>query len=180
MQESYPQLALREFLKLKGLADRAMQQVGDDDFFARLDPNDNGIALTVKHMAGNMHSRWRDFLTTDGEKPDRDRDGEFELRDGDTRGALMAQWESGWRALEDALAPLANDDLSTTVTIRGESLTVLQAVGRQLTHYAYHVGQIVLTAKHFCGDGWQTLSVPKGGSGAFNQKPARYLEDPGS
>ena len=156
--------ALVQLDKLKKLADRAEAQVGDEDFFALLDAEANSIALVMKHMAGNMRSRWRDFLTSDGEKPDRRRDTEFERHPEDSRAALRQRWEEGWRLTREAIAALAPDDLARTVTIRGEPHTVLQAIARQLTHYAYHVGQIVLLAKHRAGDRWQTLSIPRGRS----------------
>lgn len=146
--------------KLKAQADKAMAQVDDEQFFALLDPDANSIALIVKHVAGNMRSRWTDFLTTDGEKPDRDRDSEFEIGRNDTRSAILARWE-GWGCLFGAMASLGPDDLTKTVTIRGEAHTVLEAINRQMSHYAAHVGQIVLLAKHFAGPRWRTLSIPK-------------------
>ena len=176
-RETYIQVVLREFRGQRQLADRAMSQVTDEQFFARLDRGDNSIAIIVKHMAGNMRSRWRDFLTSDGEKPDRNRDTEFVLNEEDTRQALRRLWDTGWGLLFDALEPLDDSDLGRTVTIRGEELTVLQAINRQLTHYAYHVGQLALLAKHFAAGQWQTLSIPKGESSAFNVKPTRYLEE---
>jgi hypothetical protein len=160
--------ALGEFRKYKGFAEKAVAQVPDDDWFRRLDPESNSLALVLKHISGNMRSRWTDFLTTDGEKPDRDRDTEFEERDGDTKEAVLARWEAGWRLLFEALDPLTEDDLQRTVTIRGEPHTVLQAINRQLTHYASHVGQIVFLAKHLAGARWQTLSIPRGKSRQFD------------
>ncbi len=160
---------LDEFRKYKTMAERAMNQLDDDAFFATLDDEANSVAILVKHMAGNMRSRWRDFLTTDGEKPDRLRDSEFIISEGDTRAALMAQWETGWGYLFAALEPLGDDDLLSQVTIRQEPYTVLAAINRQLTHYAYHVGQLVLLAKHPRGAAWQTLSIPRGASDAYNQ-----------
>jgi uncharacterized damage-inducible protein DinB len=157
--------ALAQFRKYKGFADAALAQVDDAQFFAALGPDENSLALVVKHVAGNQRSRWTDFLTTDGEKPDRQRDEEFERRDADTRAALMARWEDGWRLLFAAVEPLGEADLSRTVTIRGEPHTVLQAVARQQTHYAYHVGQIVFLARHLAGAGWKSLSIPRGRSG---------------
>ena len=115
-----------------------------------------------------MRSRWTDFLTTDGEKPDRNRDTEFEEAEGDTRESILARWEAGWRLLFDAIEPLTDDDLQRTVTIRGEPHTVLQAINRQLTHYAAHIGQVVFLAKHLAGSRWQTLSIPRGKSGHFD------------
>ncbi|MGA7613779.1 MAG: DUF1572 family protein [Thermoanaerobaculia bacterium] len=166
---------LREFRRLKDLAERAMAQVDDEGFFETLNDGDNSIAAIVKHVAGNLRSRWRDFLTTDGEKPDRNREGEFEISAADHRASLTEQWESGWRFLFQALEPLGSGDLDRTVTIRGEPLTVLQATQRQLTHYAYHIGQIVLLAKHRAGDRWVTLSIARGKSAEFNRDPAKYL-----
>ncbi len=159
--------ALLQFRKYKKLAEGALAQVSDADFFRTLDAESNSVALVVKHMAGNMRSRWTGFLTTDGEKPDRDRDGEFEARDADTRQSLMAAWESGWTLTLDAIAPLRPEDLLAEVRIRGEAHTVMEAVHRQLTHYAYHIGQIVLLARHFAGPRWKSLSIPKGKSKEF-------------
>jgi len=160
--------ALGEFRKYKTFAEKAIAQVPDEDWFRRLDPESNSLALVMKHMSGNMRSRWTDFLTTDGEKPDRDRDSEFEQLDADTKEAVLARWEAGWRLLFDALAPLTEADLQGTVTIRGKPHTVLQAINRQLTHYASHVGQIVFLAKHLAGARWQTLSIPRGKSRQFD------------
>ena len=166
----------REFRRTKELCDRAMAQVNDTDFRAAPDPATNPIAMIVKHVAGNQRSRWTDFLTTDGEKPDRNRDSEFVLDAADTRGALLECWERGWKILFDTLASLEDRDLDTTVTIRGEPHTVYQAIHRQLTHYAYHAGQIVLLARHYAGDRWTTLSVARGASPAFNRAPSSYLD----
>lgn len=154
--------------KLKGLADRALAQLGDDGFFATLDADANSVAIIVKHVAGNLRSRWTDFLTTDGEKPDRHRDQEFETAAGDTRARLMERWEAGWQCLFDALAPLNADDLQRIVTIRTEPHTVLEAIQRQMSHYAYHVGQIVLLARHYTAGGWQSLSIPRGKSREYD------------
>jgi hypothetical protein len=131
----------------------------------------------MKHMSGNMLSRWRDFLTTDGEKPDRNRDSEFIITDFDTRQALAERWVKGWQCLFDALEPLQDEDMSRTVHIRGEAHSVLQAINRQLTHYAYHTGQIVFLAKRLTGARWRTLSVPKGQSQAYNEAPLKYLDE---
>jgi hypothetical protein len=127
------------------------------------------MAQIVKHLAGNMRSRWTEFLTTDGEKPERDRDQEF-LSAPTTREALMEMWEGGWRCLCSALEPLTDADLSRTIAIRGEAHSVMQAINRQLTHYPYHIGQMVLLAKHFQGGTWKSLSVPKNRSAEFNRK----------
>jgi hypothetical protein len=155
---------LLQLRKLKTQADRAIAQVSGDDFFRPLGRDENGIALIMKHVAGNMRSRWTDFLTSDGEKPDRNRDTEFELAENDTRERIMALWEDGWRRVFAAIEPLGPGDLMKTVKIRGESHTVLEAIQRQVTHYAAHVGQIVLLAKHYAGAKWETLSIPRGKS----------------
>lgn len=164
----YLEHAVREFRGLKSLADGALQQTTDADFFRRLESEGNSIAITVKHVAGNLRSRWTDFLTTDGEKPDRNRDGEFETSAPDTRANLMECWEDGWRILFATLAALEPEDLLTKVTIRGEPHTVVQAIGRQMTHYGYHVGQIVQAARTFRGAAWTSLSIPRNKSAAFN------------
>lgn len=145
--ENYHSDAVKSFKNYKKLAERAIEQVSDEEFFAAIDAESNSLALIVKHLAGNLHSRWRDFLTTDGEKPDRDRDTEFEVI-GDTRSSLMQGWESGWQTLFHNVEPLTEADFARTITIRGETHTVVEAINRQLTHYAYHVGQIVFLAKH--------------------------------
>ena len=168
-------LFVRELRRLQSLAEQAMVQVDDASFFAVLGEGENSIAIVVKHVAGNLRSRFRDFLTTDGEKPDRNRDGEFVCAEQETRESLLAAWEEGWSILFAALAPLTTADLERLVTIRGEPLTVLQAVTRQLTHYAYHVGQIVLLARHHAGPGWRSLSIPRGRSADFNRDPTPYL-----
>lgn len=173
--ETYIQLVVRELRRDKGLADRAMVQVDDAAFFATLADDENSIAVIVKHVAGNMRSRWRDFLTSDGEKPDRHRDSEFFLTPEDTRESLLRRWEEGWQLVFDAIDPLGPEDLARTVTIRGEPFTVLQAINRQLTHYSYHVGQIVFLARHYAGGEWKSLSIPRGQSAAFNVKPGKYL-----
>ena len=173
----------RQLRKYKQLAEAAIEQVSDEDLFRLIDPEANSIALVMKHMAGNMRSRWTDFLTSDGEKPDRRRDTEFELGAADTREALLARWEAGWEVLLAALEPLGAADLARTVTIRGEPHSVLQAIQRQLAHYAYHVGQIVLLAKHFAGPRWRSLSIPKGKSAEYEvaKGGAVYLPaDPGA
>jgi hypothetical protein len=157
---SYVEDSLAVFRQYKELAEKAMAQAGDAQLFALLDGEANSIALIVKHMAGNMRSRWTDFLTTDGEKPDRNRDSEF-VEPPATREALLAVWEQGWRSVFDALEPLTDADLGRTVTIRGEPHSVMQAINRQIAHYAQHIGQIVLLAKHFAGEEWRTLTIPK-------------------
>lgn len=175
-KETYIQLAAREFRRAKALAEGAMAQITPQQFFAAPSEGDNSIAVIVKHVGGNLLSRWTDFLTSDGEKPGRNRDTEFDITGQDTQQSLMAQWESGWAALFSALQPLTDAHLEKTVTIRGEPFTVLQAINRQLTHYSYHVGQIVYVAKHYAGSSWRSLSVPKGKSAEFNAKPAKYIQ----
>jgi uncharacterized damage-inducible protein DinB len=160
--------ALQSFRNYKKLAERAIEQISDDEFFVRIDEESNSIALIVKHIAGNLRSRWTDFLTSDGEKPDRHRDTEFELMD-DTRASLMEFWEDGWRTLFEAVDALTLEDFHRSVTIRGEPHTVVEAMNRQLTHYAYHVGQIVMLAKHLRSKEWKTLSVPRNRSAEFNR-----------
>lgn len=155
------------FRKQKKLAEAALAQVDDAAFFRALDAESNSLALIVKHVAGNQRSRWRDFLTSDGEKPDRQRDSEFERAGEDSRAALMAGWEEGWRLLFAALEEIRPEDLLRQVTVRGEPHSVLQAFDRQLVHYAQHVGQIVLLARHWAGAGWKTLSIPRGQSKRF-------------
>jgi uncharacterized damage-inducible protein DinB len=166
--ENYRLDALQSFHSYKKLAERAMEQISDEEFFATIDEEANSIGVVVKHIAGNLVSRWRDFLTTDGEKSDRDRETEFEII-ADTRESLMEFWERGWKTLFDSVEPLTVEELSRTITIRGEPHTVVEAMNRQLTHYAYHVGQIVLLAKHFKSKEWKTLSVPKNRSAEFNR-----------
>jgi len=155
---------LLQLRKLKELADNALAQVKQDDLFAVLDPEANSIAVLMKHMAGNMRSRWTDFLTTDGEKPDRERDQEFIIDGGNTHAQVLATWADGWARLFAAISALTPDDLGKTVQIRGQAHTVVEAINRQLIHYAEHVGQIVLLAKHYAGPTWKSLSIPRGKS----------------
>lgn len=152
---------LATFRRYKEMGERAMAQVEEADLGRALDPEGNSIAVLVRHLRGNMRSRWRDFLTTDGEKPDRDRDSEFEEGGSVDRERLAAGWEEGWAELFRAMEALRPTDLERVVTIRGEPHSVLQAILRQLTHASYHVGQIVLLAKHFRGESWETLSIPR-------------------
>ncbi len=174
MEESeYLQEAVRQLRGLKKVADRALAQTEPANFFATLDPEANSIALLVKHLAGNMRSRWTDFLTSDGEKADRHRDSEFVLEPGDTRESLELRWQEGWSLLFSAVEPLASEDLRRTVMIRGEPHSVLRAIHLQVAHYAYHVGQLVLLAKHFAGSRWQSLSIPRGQSEEFNARKRR-------
>jgi len=166
---SYLEDSLSLFRYYKKLAEGAMEQVTDEQLFAVLDPEMNSIAIVVKHMAGNMRSRWRDFLASDGEKPDRDRDSEF-VDPPPTREALLRLWAQGWTCLFLALEPLAEADLGRTITIRGETHSVMQAINRQIAHYAYHCGQIVMLAKHFQHAQWKSLSVPRDRSADFHAK----------
>jgi hypothetical protein len=166
---SYLVDSLDLFRYYKNLAERAMAQLTDQQLFIVLDTEMNSIAVIVKHMAGNMRSRWTDFLTTDGEKPDRHRETEFEDPPA-TRGSLLAVWEDGWRRIFTALEPLSEQDLQRTVTIRGEAHSVMQAINRQIAHYSYHCGQIVFLAKHLKHDEWKSLSIPRRQSAEFNRR----------
>lgn len=168
LAQHYLDEVLHQLRKLKTQADRALAQITDDQLFAVLGPESNSIAVIMKHMAGNMRSRWTDFLTTDGEKPDRERDTEFELAGDDTPERTRERWEQGWALVFDTIGSLLPSDLERTVRIRGEAHTVVEAVNRQLAHYAGHVGQIVFLARHYAGDRWQTLSIPKGKSKEFD------------
>jgi hypothetical protein len=162
--------AIRVFRSQKDLAERAIAQVGDDDLHRPLDNHTNSIAIIMKHMAGNMISRWTDFLTSDGEKPDRNRDDEFVDRFA-TRDEVINHWNRGWQTLFDTLESLTSADLDKTVQIRGEPHSVIRAIDRQLSHYGYHVGQIVLIARILAGDGpWSTLTIARGKSAEYNQQ----------
>ena len=162
----------RQFRGHKRLGEGAIAQLNDEELFVALDPESNSIAVIVKHLAGNMRSRFTDFLTTDGEKPDRHRDQEFELIP-TTRAEVMRWWEQGWDHVFSAIEPLKPEDVTRTVTVRGEPHSVLQALNRQVAHYAYHVGQIVFLAKHFRSSQWKSLSVPRGQSEEFNARMAQ-------
>jgi hypothetical protein len=159
--------ALRNFRSYKKLGEEALAQTGDEGIFKLIDPDANSIAMLIKHMAGNMRSRWTDFLTTDGEKPDRHRDQEFEIAPNATRADVIEWWERGWQCVFQAITPLKPQDLNRKVFIAGRGHTVLQAITRQLLHYAGHVNQIVLPAKHFRGAQWKSLSIPKGQSETY-------------
>lgn len=160
--------ALSSFRAYKKLAEKAIEQVNDEEFFVTLDDEANSIALIMKHIAGNLMSRWTDFLNSDGEKPTRNRDMEFVLESANTREELLAYWERGWQVLFSALEPLQPADFGKTVKIRGEDHTIVQAINRQLTHYSYHIGQIVFLGKHFRSAEWKSLSVPRNKSAEFN------------
>lgn len=171
--------ALKTFRSYKKLGEKAFEQLNDEEFFAQIDEESNSVAVIIKHMAGNMISRWTDFLTTDGEKPDRHRDAEFVAGE-ETRDEIMARWERGWRAVFAAIEPLQAEDVTRTVFIRGEAHTVVKAIDRQIAHYAYHVGQIVFLAKHLKSKDWKSLSVPRNRSAEFNAYLAeknRKMED---
>jgi uncharacterized damage-inducible protein DinB len=166
---SYLEDSITLFRYYKNLTEKAMAQVTDEQLVAALDGEMNSIAVIVKHMAGNMRSRWTDFLTSDGEKPDRDRDSEFADPPA-TREALLALWNEGWNCLFHALEPLSEQALQGNVTIRGEAHSVMQAINRQMAHYSYHCGQIVFLAKHLAHSEWQPLSIPRRQSSQFNAR----------
>jgi hypothetical protein len=160
---------VEEFRKTKKMAEGAFAQLQDEDFFFKLNPQQNSIAVIVKHLSGNMLSRWTDLLTSDGEKPGRDRESEF-VEELMPRGKIMALWEKGWAAVFGALGALDDSYLTRTVYIRGEAHTVVEAAVRQVAHYAYHVGQILLIAKHLRGERWNYLTIPPGGTAAFDPR----------
>jgi Protein of unknown function (DUF1572) len=170
----YLEEAGRQFRGHKHLAERAMDQLKDEEFFVTLDPESNSIAILIKHLVGNMRSRFTDFLTTDGEKPERNRDQEFEMNGTTTRVDVLRWWEEGWARVFAALESLKPEDVMRTVTIRGEPHTVLQAVNRQIAHYAQHTGQIVFLAKHLRSSEWKTLSIPRGKSKELNVIAEKY------
>jgi hypothetical protein len=161
--------ALKIFRNNKRLAERAMAQLSDEELFAAIDAESNSVAVIVKHLAGNMRSRWTDFLTADGEKPGRDRDSEFVIDENTSRADVLGWWEEGWRVVFESIEPLRPEDLLRRVSIRGEPHTVVEAINRQMAHYAQHVGQIVFLAKHLRSSDWQTLSIARGQSSAFNE-----------
>lgn len=183
LAQHYLEDALGSFRAYKKLAEKALDQLKDDEYFVTLDAEANSIAVIMKHMAGNMFSRWTDFLTTDGEKPDRNRDGEFVISPETTKDEVRDYWERGWACLFQALEPLQPEDFERKVFIRGEEHTIVQAINRQLMHYAQHIGQIVFLAKHFRSSEWQSLSIPRNRSADFNaqlgsqpRQPARTGE----
>ena len=172
----YLEDALDSFRAYKKLAEKALDQLKDEEYFVALDNESNSVAVIMKHIAGNMLSRWTDFLTTDGEKPDRNRDMEFVIEPQMTKDDLRAYWEQGWRCVFAALEPLQPEDFDKKVLIRGKEHTIVQAINRQMTHYAYHIGQIVFLAKHFRSAEWKSLSIPRNRSAQFNA----YLATTGS
>lgn len=161
LEKIYLDDSVARFKEMKGLAEKAIAQISDEDFLRIVVDESNSVATIVKHIAGNLRSRWTEFLTTDGEKPDRHRDSEFESETEDTRNNLMKKWEASWKILFDTLNSLKESDLTKVVTIRGQEHKVVEAINRQLTHYGYHVGQIVFLAKFFASSNWQTLSIPR-------------------
>ena len=165
----YLEEARRQMRGQKRMGEGAMSQLGDDEFFLTLDPESNSVAILVKHLAGNMRSRFTDFLMSDGEKPDRFRDREFEVSGTTTRAEVMRWWEEGWSCVLGAIETLKPEDVSRTVTIRGEPHTVLEAINRQIAHYAAHIGQIVFLAKHLRSSKWKTLTIPRGKSEEFKK-----------
>lgn len=167
IEQHYLDDCLIQLRKLRTQADKALGQIEHERIFTALDPEANSIAVIMKHMAGNMRSRWTDFLTADGEKPDRDRDREFVVEPDDTHARILSMWEDGWSRVFQAVSSLTPEDLGKSVRIRGEDHSVVEAINRQLTHYAGHVGQIVLLAKHYAGTNWQSLSIPRGRSKDF-------------
>ena len=169
VSQHYLEEAQRQLRGYKHLGEGAMAQLKDEEFFVTLDPESNSVAVLVKHLAGNMRSRFRDFLTTDGEKPDRHRDREFELNAETTRADVMRWWDEGWAVVQTAVEGLQPEDVMRTVAIRGEPHTVLQAINRQVAHYAQHVGQIVFLAKHLRSKDWKTLSIARGKSEEFKK-----------
>jgi len=168
---SYLEDSIALFHHYKKLGEGAMEQVSDEHLFIALDEEMNPIAIIVKHMAGNMRSRWTDFLTSDGEKPNRNRDSEF-VDAPASRAALINIWNEGWDCVFHALEPLTDSDLQRTVTIRSEPHSIMQAINRQTAHYSYHIGQIVFLAKHFQGNNWKSLTVPRNKSADFNRRVA--------
>ncbi len=166
--QNYLEDAVSSFKAAKKLADKAIAQMKDEEFFVTLDEEANSVAVIMKHMAGNMFSRWTNFLTSDGEKPDRNRDMEFVIEANTTKADVLDYWERGWACVFAAVEPLTPEDFEKTVTIRGEKHTIVQALNRQMTHYSYHIGQIVFLAKHFRSAQWNSLSIPRNKSVEFN------------
>lgn len=169
LAQHYLEDSLASFRAYKKLAEKALDQLSEDELFITLDEEANSIAVIMKHMAGNMLSRWTDFLTTDGEKPDRNRDMEFVIEPKTGKENVLAYWEKGWQRVFDTVESLSSEDLGKKVMIRGKEHTVIQAINRQLMHYAYHIGQIVFLAKHFRSSEWKSLSIPRNKSLEFNK-----------
>jgi hypothetical protein len=173
LAQHYLDDAVTTFKDYKVLAEKAFEQLSAEEFFLAIDAEANSVAVIIKHMAGNMISRWTDFLTSDGEKPDRHRDMEFVITEGTTHDDLLAYWERGWACVFKAVEPLRPEDFDRKVLIRGEEHSIVEAINRQLTHYAYHTGQIVFLAKHIRSADWKSLSIPRNRSSEFNA----YLEE---
>ena len=167
---------VRQLRQLKELAEKALAQTSDEEFWIALDEEANSLAVLMKHLAGSMRARWTDFPSVTDEASSRNRDSEFAIDQGDTKSALFDQWQAAWRCLFEAIEPLTAEDLANTLLIRGRSLTVLEAINRQLIHYAYHVGQMVFLAKHFRSSAWQSLSIPRGKSVEFITADRRRRE----
>lgn len=161
-----------EYRRYRSLGEGALAQLGDEDLYRVLGEDGNSIAVLIRHLGGNLRSRFTDFLASDGEKPWRDRDGEFLQPDQD-RQALMDDWQRGWQVLETSLADLDDSRLAQEIVIRGQTLTVIEALQRSLAHVAYHVGQIVLLARWQKGKAWKSLSIPRGDSAQYNSNPNR-------
>jgi uncharacterized damage-inducible protein DinB len=168
IHEEIAQVILKNFTTYKNLAEKAFDQLGEDDFYYKPDSESNSIAIIIQHMAGNMQSRFTDFLTSDGEKSTRNRDSEFEDNNL-SKAQLLERWQAGWKVVFDAIQGLGPEDLQEMVLIRQEPLSVIDALMRQVTHYSYHIGQIVFLAKHIKRSGWKSLSIPKGQSDAYNR-----------
>lgn len=178
LAQEYLQDAIGSFRAYKKLAEKALDQLQDEEFFITLDEEGNSVAVIMKHMAGNMISRWTDFLTSDGEKPDRQRDREFVIDANTAKADIVAYWEKGWNCVFAALEALRPQDFSSKVFIRGEEHTIIQAINRQISHYAYHIGQIVFLAKHFRSTEWKTLSIPRNRSAEFNKYVSDRKDEP--
>lgn len=161
---AYLKDVLRQYRMYKGYADKAIARVSDADLHRELDANSNSIAVIIKHVAGNLRSRFRDFLTADGEKPDRNRDGEFEMPERASRDQILQWWEDAWGIVLGSIEAMTPDDLGRHITIRGEQYLAIEALNRSVAHTASHVGQIVYLARHFAGDAWASLTIPKGAS----------------
>lgn len=174
--DTYLPRVVAQYRQYKAYCERAAAQVSDDDFFATVGAIPLSVGVQLKHLAGNHRSRWRDFLTSDGEKRDRARDAEF-VHEGETRAQVMEAWEAAWAITFGSLEALTTADLGATITIRGEPMTALEAIQRNLAHLAYHTGQVVQLARHFAGDDWQTLSVPVGASAAHNEQMRERFGD---
>lgn len=169
MEESYLTSVIKQFEYYKMLGDETLDRINEKQIFICLEKENNSIALMVKHMSGNMLSRWTDFLTTDGEKPWRNRDKEFQS-DFKNKEDVLAVWDDGWKCLLNTLKSLRNEDLDKTIYIRNQGHSVVEAINRQLAHYSYHVGQLVFIGKIVVGDSWESLSISKNDSSKYNEE----------